>query len=752
MDKMENQILLALKNNKLFSNIPFEELDLTKISGALISLREGEILFREKSKSNFIYLIVSGEINLLIKQKNAKAQSLIFIDNDFLGTEEFIANIPRKSTAVALRDSYLIALSKEEIDILVEQNFDILNNIYATIPENEEDKLAKNNKQEIDENLQTENELPPENDEAVTDISNEPVKSDMNNLNFDLPEISDISHEKESLPVTDDIEQEIVIKSDENIPSELVESIELNETENIATNPEEDSTTKSETPFEQTKTQSVSEPQHIDFSFSERFGLNDSFMNDIQQSENTFADNSDTTNAEKSEEDLSSFYKNDFKFYNESENLPVDEEESKPEEITENQIPEKTNVEPITEKVNTPITIDGELFPTIDHLQKINDAASLVNSNIKIDDILRNIVTVACDLTSADRGTLYFVDKEKSELWSKIAMGSEFREIKLKIGEGIAGWVAKSGEIINLENVREDPRFNASFDKSSGYETKNMICFPIKNTDNEVVGVIQLLNSANGKFRKIDEEFLKALSIHISLAFRNANMVENMLSSERISSLGKMANFLIQDIKKPILVSKRYAEHLKSKNLSEDIVKIVDLLSEQLNHIADLIQSTLSYSEGQIILRSIVRNINEVLDDFIGRIDGYVKSRNCKIGKKFDTNVNVKIAEKQFYHAFEHIIRNACDAMPEGGEIHIETQKSGDNILIMIADGGLGIPESLHEKIFEPFMSLGKREATGLGLSITKKIIEEHGGKISVKSQMGEGATFTISFPIIYSY
>jgi len=229
-------------------------------------------------------------------------------------------------------------------------------------------------------------------------------------------------------------------------------------------------------------------------------------------------------------------------------------------------------------------------------------------------------------------------------------------------------------------------------------------------------------------------------------------MVENLLSNERVSSLGKMANFLIQDIKKPILVSKRYAEHLKSKDLKEDVVKIVDMLLEQLNHIADLIQSTLSYSEGQIILRSVVRNLNEVLDDFIARIDGYVGSRNCKINKKYDSNVNVKVAEKQFYQAFEHIIKNACDAMPEGGDIQIETQKSGNNILILISDSGLGIPESLHQKIFEPFLSLGKREATGLGLSITKKIIEEHGGTISVKSQMGEGATFTISFPIIFSY
>ena len=742
---MENQILAALKNNKLFSNIPFDELDLTKITGSFISVREGEILFREKHKSNFIYLVVSGEINLLIKQANTKAQSLIFSENDFLGCEEFIANIPRKSTAVALRDSYLIALSKEEIDILVEQNFDILNNIYAAIPENEEEKKTEINEQDSSEKVEAETTPAFENS---TEDSQSDIYSEHENIEEKTQSITEYSDYK---PVEDVFENET--------PQAEADFTEESESIQNTKSPDEilNDNLQSEAIIEETEQPDKSlapedNPEQNDFSFDERFGLTDSFMEESQQSEESFSELIKKTEEVKPEENIGEFYNQEYKFYDAGDNTAPTPDEAKTTEIKKEEHIDKIMEESEVTNNLPPQKIDGQYFPTIEHLQKINEAASLVNSNIKIDDILKNIVNVACDLTNADRGTLYFLDKEKKELWSKVAMGNEFREIKLKLGEGIAGWVAQSGEIINLENVREDSRFNASFDKSSGYETKSMICFPIKNPSGEVIGVIQLLNSSKGKFSKIDEEFLKALSIHISLAFSNANMVENMLSNERVSSLGKMANFLIQDIKKPILVSKRYAEHLKSKNLSEDVVKIVDLLSEQLNHIADLIQSTLNYSEGQIILRSIVRNINEVLDDFIGRIDSYVKSRNCRITKKFDTNVNVKVAEKQFYQAFEHIIKNACDAMPDGGEITIETKKSADNILISISDSGLGIPESLHQKIFEPFMSLGKREATGLGLSIAKKIIEEHGGAISVKSQIGEGATFTISFPIIYSY
>jgi K+-sensing histidine kinase KdpD len=381
-------------------------------------------------------------------------------------------------------------------------------------------------------------------------------------------------------------------------------------------------------------------------------------------------------------------------------------------------------------------------------LEKINDAAQLVNSNIKIEKVLQNIVKVATDLTSADRGTLYLVEKDKNELWSMIAMGNDFKEIKLKIGEGIAGWVAQKGDTINLENAQEDSRFNVSFDKTSGYTTKSMICFPIKDRNNEICGVLQLLNSSNGKFSKVDEELLEALSYHAAMALQNAELVEQLLKGERISSLGKMANFLIQDIKKPIMVSKRYTEHLKSKELPEDLSKVVDMVLEQLDHIAELVNSTSNYSEGQIVSRSHLRSINEVLEEFVTRIESFVVSRNCNIVHDLEKDVNVQVSEKQLYQAFQHLIKNACDAMPDGGEITLFTENVDNGVAITVKDSGLGIPETLHEKIFEPFMSHGKKEGTGLGLSITKKIVEEHSGSISVASEIGEGAKFTITLPI----
>lgn len=134
-----------------------------------------------------------------------------------------------------------------------------------------------------------------------------------------------------------------------------------------------------------------------------------------------------------------------------------------------------------------------ESFLSAEQFEMVIKALQLVNANVKKDDVLKNIVDVAVNLTNADRGTLYLVDKETNEIWSKVLIGGEVSEIRLKIGDGLSGWVAETGETLNIKDVNEDERFDGSFDKATGYKTKNMLVFPIKNKTEETVGVLQLL-------------------------------------------------------------------------------------------------------------------------------------------------------------------------------------------------------------------------------------------------------------------
>jgi len=138
----------------------------------------------------------------------------------------------------------------------------------------------------------------------------------------------------------------------------------------------------------------------------------------------------------------------------------------------------------------------------------------------------------------------------------------------------------------------------------------------------------------------------------------------------------------------------------------------------------------------------------ETMDDFAQRMASYVQTRNCEIINNVDANVNIKLDVKEFYQCYMHIVRNACDAMPDGGRIVIYSSLGNNKLTVSFKDNGLGIPDSIKDKIFEPFTSHGKKEGTGLGLSITKQIVEAHGGEVTVESMLGEGATINITIPV----
>lgn len=709
---MNNQFYDSLKNNNLFKNTDIASLNLDEVKGRLVRVGEGEVVYREGAPSDFIYLIVSGQINIIKKKMLGRAKSYVFGENEFFGNDEYFEETTRTSTAIALIDTYLIILTREEIEGLMMQD----NEIYLSMRENLSGLFDNSTEIQLSEEETAAEGIAPEIDKIIT---GEEIKLET----AELPE-------EETPRITEPVLEEN-IGTGFSLSEEELEVLEHNASlpsgeEYPAIEPARDSL---EEPFE----------QHLS---EEAAGFPFETENPPVQFEEPFTAESIPVlqNAEEFEAPASEIIaESDF----------VPDVEPGTEEVNETNFEAEINLAdiPAVDTVGPNADEDGGEMNK-DEVTKIINAMELVNSTVKIDDLLTSIVNVACDLTDADRGTLYLVDKEKGELWSKIALGTEPKEIRLKIGEGIAGTVARTKKIENIKDVTTHPMFKKDIDKSSGYVTKNMLCFPLKNKEDEVIGVLQLLNSKNGAFSEHDEEVLSMISINTAIALQNAELVEKLLTAERVSSLGKMTNFLIQDIKKPVLVSKRYTEHLKSKSLTPEINQLVDMILTELTQVADLVQTTSSYAEGKTILRTNLTGINGVLQDFIGRVDQFVTSRRCRINFDPDKEANVKIDSKEFFQCFQHIIKNACDAMPDGGTITIKTKIIDRTVKIIFEDQGLGIPDAIIEKIFEPFVTHGKKEGSGLGLSITKKVVEAHQGTIDVKSSLGAGATFTVTLPL----
>lgn len=156
-----------------------------------------------------------------------------------------------------------------------------------------------------------------------------------------------------------------------------------------------------------------------------------------------------------------------------------------------------------------------------ERLRAVLDIAKALTSERDLDRLLSLIVHEASRIVDADRGTLFLVDPDTGELWSKIAQGVG-GEIRVPRGAGIAGAVVETGEVINLEDAYADPRFNQSVDKTTGYFTRTMLCVPMRNTHGDIVGVLQLLNKREGVFREQDTDLLLALGGQAAAAIENA--------------------------------------------------------------------------------------------------------------------------------------------------------------------------------------------------------------------------------------
>jgi sigma-B regulation protein RsbU (phosphoserine phosphatase) len=168
----------------------------------------------------------------------------------------------------------------------------------------------------------------------------------------------------------------------------------------------------------------------------------------------------------------------------------------------------------------------------IEHLKVLIEASKLINSSIEPDQLFASILTVARKELGVERGTLYFVDEARREIWAKVA--EQAAEIRLPFGRGLAGTVAATGQEIILHDAYADARFDRSQDARTGFRTRSMLCVPIRNRNSKVVGVLQLLNKMHGSFGEKDLRFLAAISDHMAIAMENAQLHLEIVEKQRM--------------------------------------------------------------------------------------------------------------------------------------------------------------------------------------------------------------------------
>jgi adenylate cyclase len=152
------------------------------------------------------------------------------------------------------------------------------------------------------------------------------------------------------------------------------------------------------------------------------------------------------------------------------------------------------------------------------------DVSTAVARTLNLDTLFVEIVDRISKALNAERSTLFLIDKKNGELWSKVAQRSELTEIRFPLNEGLAGYVAKTGEVLNIDHAYKDTRFLPIVDEQTGFKTRMVLCVPIVNRQGDIIGVAEVINKKSGGFDKEDENLLMALSSQISVALENAQL------------------------------------------------------------------------------------------------------------------------------------------------------------------------------------------------------------------------------------
>jgi HD-GYP domain-containing protein (c-di-GMP phosphodiesterase class II) len=163
----------------------------------------------------------------------------------------------------------------------------------------------------------------------------------------------------------------------------------------------------------------------------------------------------------------------------------------------------------------------------IQKLTSVLEVTKAMAAERDLDSLLARILSEAAKVIEADRCSLFLLDRERQELWTKIAHGAE-EEIRLPLGNGIAGTVGKTGEVINIPDAYREQRFNRSFDEATGYRTRSILCVPMRDAAGEITGVIEGINKREGTFTSEDEELLLAIGGQAAVAIEKALLYDEI--------------------------------------------------------------------------------------------------------------------------------------------------------------------------------------------------------------------------------
>jgi signal transduction histidine kinase/ActR/RegA family two-component response regulator len=459
------------------------------------------------------------------------------------------------------------------------------------------------------------------------------------------------------------------------------------------------------------------------------------------------------------------------------------------------------------------------LFRRIRELAAMNEVSALLTATLDVDKLFLLIMERIQALMGVEASSLLLKDDERDELVFRVGLGEYGEAVKgrrLKVGQGIAGWVFQHGSALIVPDVRQDSRFYQGVDYHTGFTTKSILCVPLK-THEKVMGVIQVLNGpAHRPFDQDDLNLLSAIAAHAATAIENARLYTEVKSyaeslERKVEERTRELETANARIEKTLVQAEEASRHKSTflANVSHElriplnsIIGFSEVLrdqhfgpltAKQARHVQNihkaghqllqLINDLLDLSKvevGRVELHRQPVRIGPLIAEAVAMIRDQAGKNDLLVESLPGEPLPCAYADPyRVTQILTNLLSNAVKFTPSGGRVTVSArmvqssgfrvqggeegryepstmnhEHHGDFVEIAVRDTGIGIRPEDQTKLFQPFMRLEAVagmvcEGTGLGLVITRRLVEMHGGRIWVQSEgEGRGSTFAFTLPV----
>jgi two-component system NtrC family sensor kinase len=382
-------------------------------------------------------------------------------------------------------------------------------------------------------------------------------------------------------------------------------------------------------------------------------------------------------------------------------------------------------------------------------LEAVHVVAAAVNQPGDLDQILEQGLEQVLSVTGLEMGVIALRDPQDNTLALQGQWGMPpdvlawlQRQLKAKSHEA---WPEGQGVV-----VEEIPLQSSHIPAEMQAEGIRLTVEVPLLVEGDLVGLLIIATRQARPFTPEERSLLEAIGHQLGTAIANARLRQEALMAERLAAVGRVATSVAHDLRSPLGGILRSAEFLARPELSADTRRrLSQAVISLARRLISTTQEILEYVRGEEIpLKRVPCSLAEFLDEVLAVLEVDFSDQGIEVVRDCGYTGEVVMDADHMAQVVYNLAANARDAMPQGGTFTVSTCECDGQVELSFSDTGPGVPEALSDQIFEPFFTYGKREGAGLGLSIAKRIVKEHGGELRVENRDPQGATFVVSLPL----